>query len=313
VPPPGYVEVTRPEPPPPPTRVPRQRPRFVAAVVVLALAAGLAFVVFGSTSSQLTDPIAQAAAFSSNTPGYRIRMSMEIASSQLASPITASGNGIVDLRDHAASMSLALNLGSDPQAIQVLGSNTMQMRMIIDGAVLYFKLPAAVTASLPVSGKQWLKLDVAKFKSLPGLSSLGRSPTMQDPSHMLQALESTSSNTLNEGKQYIDGSLTTHYRAYLNLRQLASNLTASQQAAAQQAISMLEQATKSQDLPVDVWVDPYGFVRRMVMKIDLALPNGGSAQETISADLSDYGPQRRPAAPPSDQVQDIGSLIHIGG
>lgn len=240
-------------------------------------------------------------------------MSMEMTSPELASPVTASGNGIVDLRDRSTSMSLAINLGSDPRAIQVLGSSTMRMQMITDGAVLYFKLPAAVTAALPMSAKQWLKLDVTKLKGFPGLSSLGSSPTMQDPSHMLQSLEAESSNVLTEGKQYLDGSETTHYRAYLDLGQLAGHLSPAQQAAAQQAISILEQATKSQGLPVDVWVDPAGFVRRVAMTIDLSLPNNASMQETLTADLSDYGPQPRPAAPPPDQVQDIGALIHVGG
>ena len=280
---------------------------------MLALGAVLAFVLFGSTSSQLTDPIAQAAAFSSSASGYRIRMAIEMTSPELPSPLTLSGTGIVDVRDRSTAMSLAIDLGSDPRAIQVLGSSTLRMQMITNGGVLYLKLPSAVTASFPVSGKRWLKLDVGKLKSFPGFSSLGTSPSMQDPSHMLQTLESESSNTVNEGKQYVDGSDTTHYRAYLNLGQLAGDLSQSQQAAAQHAISILEQATKSQELPVDVWVDAHGFVRRMVMTIDLAVPNGGSMQEAVTADLSDYGPQPRPAAPPSDQVQDIGGLLHIGG
>ncbi len=238
---------------------------------------------------------------------------MEMTSSELASPLTLSGTGIVDLRDRSTAMSLAIDLGDDPQAIQVLGSNTLRLQMVTNGGVLYLKLQGAATASLPTSGKQWLELDVGKLKSFPGFSSLGTSPSMQDPSHMLQTLESESSNTVNEGKQYVDGSDTTHYRAYLNLGQLAGNLSPSQQAAAQEAISILEQATKSQELPVDVWVDAHGFVRRMVMTVDLALPNGGSMQETVTADFSDYGAQPRPAPPPSDEVQDIGALLHIGG
>lgn len=281
--------------------------------MVVALIAALVFVLFGSTSTQLTGPIAQAAAFSSSAAGYRIRMSLQMSSPQLATPVTESAQGVVDLRDRAADMSLAIDLGADPQAIQLLGGSTMRMQMITDGAVLYFKFPPALTASLPMAGKQWLKFDVGKLKGLPGLSSLGNSPTMQDPTHMLQTLESESSNTVNEGKQYLDGYETTHYRAYLNLGQLAGNLSSSQQAAAHQAISTLEQATKSQQLPVDVWVDPVGFVRRMVMTVDLALPNGGSMQETVTADLSDYGAHPRPALPPPDQVEDIGALVHIGG
>jgi len=240
-------------------------------------------------------------------------MVIELTSPQLASPVTANASGVVDLRDRAASMGFAMDLGSDPQVIQVLGSSTLRMQMVLDGGTLYLKLPAAATGALPLAGKQWLKLDVSKLKGVPGLSSLGGDPTFQDPSHVLQVLESEASNVVNEGKQRVDGFETTDYRAYLDLSHVASNVSGPQQAAAQQAISALEQATKSQDIPVDVWIDPYGFVRRMVMTVDLSLPNGASMQEAVTADFSDYGPQRPPALPPADQVQDLASLIHVAG
>jgi hypothetical protein len=51
----------------------------------------------------------------------------------------------------------------------------------------------------------------------------------------------------------------------------------------------------------------------MAMNIDLSLPNGASMHEALAADFSDYGPQRRPAVPPADQVQDLGSLTHVAG
>lgn len=279
----------------------------------MAAVAGVVFLFFGSTGSQLSSPIAQAASLSSNAGGFRMRMTMEMTSPQLPSPITADASGVVDVRDRAASMAFAMNFGSDPRVIQVLGSSTVRVQMVLDGGAFYMKLPAAATAALPLSGKQWLKLDFTKLKGFPGLSSLSGAPTLQDPSHMLQVLESESSNVVNEGKQYVDSFETTHYRAYLDLSHLASNISASQQSAAQQAISAFEQATKSQDIPVDVWIDSYGFVRRMVMSIDLSLPNGASMQEAVTADFSDYGPQRRPALPPADQVQDLGSLIHVAG
>ena len=64
---------------------------------------------------------------------------------------------------------------------------------------------------------------------------------------------------------------------------------------------------------MDVWIDAYGYVRRMVMTVDLSLSKGASMQETVTADFSDYGPQRPPVLPPADQVQDLASLIHVAG
>ena len=156
LPPPGFTDPT-PAPPieeaqPAPWENPPKRPRGRAkllvgglAVVVLA-AAGFFFL--GSKGTQLNnDPIAQAATLSSNVAGYRMRMSMEMTSSALNSPITATGRGVVDVRDHATSMSLAMNLGDEPGVVQALGSGTFRMQMITDGTDVYLKLPSALTGN----------------------------------------------------------------------------------------------------------------------------------------------------------------------
>jgi hypothetical protein len=49
------------------------------------------------------------------------------------------------------------------------------------------------------------------------------------------------------------------------------------------------------------------------MSLTLALPNGPSVQETVTVELGHYGPQRLPAAPPADQVQDLSSLAGAAG
>jgi hypothetical protein len=64
---------------------------------------------------------------------------------------------------------------------------------------------------------------------------------------------------------------------------------------------------------VDVWVDPRHLVRRVLMTLDLQLPNGRSMQERVTAAFSDYGPQARPAAPPADEVLDLNSLTGASG
>jgi hypothetical protein len=58
---------------------------------------------------------------------------MQVSSSAMTTPITAVGSGIFDVRDRAGSMSLAMDLGNSPQAIQALGSSTLRMEEILDG------------------------------------------------------------------------------------------------------------------------------------------------------------------------------------
>jgi hypothetical protein len=142
-------------------------------VVAIAVVAGLAFLLFGSGGSRLGSPIAQAATLSSSTPGYRMHMAVRVTSSALSSSVTATGSGVVDLRDQASSMSLTMNLGDEPQVVQALGGGTLRMDMVTDGSAIYVKLPAALTASLPTSGKQWIEVDLSKLSSVPGLSVAG--------------------------------------------------------------------------------------------------------------------------------------------
>ncbi len=275
--------------------------------------AGLAFFLFGSGGTQLSGPIANAATVSQRTAGYRMRMAIDLTSSALGAPVTATGRGVVDLRDRATSMSMVMDLGDDPQVVQQLGGSTMRIDTITHGAVVYVKLPAVLTSALTTSGKQWMKVDLAKLSSLPGLSSLASNPTSGDPSHILQSLRSASDTVVNEGRQRVNGVETTHYQAQLSLARLADGLPPAQRAAENQALSTLKKALPAGQFPTDVWIDEHHLVRRVLMTLTLALPNAPSVQETVSVDFGHYGRQRVPAAPPADQVQDLSSLAGAAG
>ena len=275
--------------------------------------AALAFLLLGSGGAQLGGPIAQAATLSSSTPGYRMHMSMEITSSALSSPITATGTGVVDLRDHASAFSIVMNLGDEPQVVQQLGSSTMRVEMVLEGATVYMKLPSALAGSLGASGRPWIKADLSKLSGVPGLSSLTDGPTTSDPSETLQELRSVSGTVANLGPQRIDGVETTHYQADLNLDRLADAVPSAERSAMQHVLSTLEQAMPNGALPVDVWIDAQHLVRRTTTTLDLSLPNGPNLQEIATVDLGDYGPQSPPATPPSNQVLDASGLAGAAG
>jgi hypothetical protein len=307
VPPPGYVpppgaassSPAGPTPPasPSPASPPRsaggaavdqirsRRPgprKLIAAGLGLAAAVAAVLVLFGSTSNQVTDPVAQAATVSASTPGYRINMSLSMNLSALGAPVLASGTGVVDPPAHAASMSMTMDFSQVPQVAQALGGTTVRIAMIIDGQNVFEKLPQALLDKVPgLAGKSWLEVNLAKYTGVPGLSSLGSGPATGDPAQLLRYLRASGGVT-DEGAQVVDGVPTTHYRAELNL---------------------LGQS----DIPVDVWVDAHHLVRRIVMSITLGA-DGQSVQEAITADLSDYGPQSEPTPPPADQVQSLTSL-----
>lgn len=281
--------------------------------MAVAVVAGLAFLLFGSGGNPVSSPIAQAATLSSTTPGYRMHMTVQVTSSALSSPITATGSGVVDLRDRASSMSLEMDLGNDPRVVQALGGSTLRMDMVTEGSAIYVKLPAALTASLPTSGKQWIEVDLSKLSSVPGLSSLAGNPTTSDPRQILQLLRSVSNSVVDEGPQRIDGVATTHYHAALSFSHLTDALPAAERGAASKALSALQQALPTDGLPIDVWIDAQHLVRRVVMTLDVNAPSGPSLGETVTVDLGHYGPQRRPVAPPAGDVLALNSLAGLGG
>lgn len=279
---------------------------------MLVAAVAAVFVLFGSTNSQVTDPIAKAASLSSSAPGYRMKLFMTISAPGLSQPVTATGNAVIDLRDQAASMSFAMDFSQLPQAAQVLGGTTMRLGMIFDRGTIYMKLPAAIANEIPsLGGKPWVELNVSKMAGLPGLSSLGNNSSMNNPSYVLQYLRADSDSVTSEGQQLVDGVQTTHYHAALNLDRLAADVPSAEQSLVQRSLSQLEQSSGVHQIPVDVWIDAHDLVRRIALTIRTSAGGSPTLQET--ADLSDYGPQRPPTPPPADQVQDLSSLVHIGG
>jgi len=295
------------------SRRPSPRTAVLAGLALLAAVFGV-FVLFGSSSNPTADPIAQAATVSSQAPGYRMHLGLTMSSSAFPGAITGYGDAVIDPRHQSASTSLTIDFSAVPQAAQALGGTAVTMNVIVDGRVAYLKLPQALLDQVPSFGdKPWVKMNLAKTSGIPGLFSTGGDPTTSDPGQMLRYLSAASDSVTNEGSQRVDGVQTTHYHAQLSLDRLAAHVPAADQAPIQQALSKLREATGTTGLPVDVWVDAHQLVRRTAVSMSLHVAGGPSLQETVVADLSDYGPQPRPAIPPAGQVQDASGLLSAGG
>jgi hypothetical protein len=284
-----------------------------AAAAIAVVVAALAFLLFASGGAGVGSPIAQAATLSSSTPGYRLHMSLQLTSSALSGPITATGRGVVDLRDHATSMSMSMNLGADPDVTQQLGGSDIRAEIIIVGTTAYVKFPSALMGSLSGSPGKWVKVDIARLAGVPGLSSLGASPSTADPSETLESLRSVSGSIVDLGQARVDGIPTTHYRAFLNASRLFDSVPASEQSLVKPALSILEQALPGGVIPEDVWIDAHHLVRRVQTTLDMDLPGAQNIQETVVVDLGDYGPQVPPTAPPASKVLDVSSLAGVTG
>lgn len=281
-----------------------------AGVAVAVAACGSS----GSTVSAGT--VVRAAYVSTSASGYQLQLAMKVNSSALPQPVTAKGSGAFDVPAHSGSIVLDMNLGSSPQIQQALGSNALRFEELIKGTTVYIKLPDALTSKVPsLSGKPWIKVDIAKAAAasgVPGLASLVSNPAASDPSQLLQYLRAAGGTVTKQGTEVVNGFQTTKYKATISLDRVPNALPPASRAAGQQAIAGIERLTHVHQIPVDVWIDEHSLVRRMQMSLNETVPTTGQSVSTqITVDIVKYGPQPQPPAPGADQVTDISQLTGL--
>ncbi len=281
--------------------------------VVAALAVG-GVAVSGCGASETLDPIARAAEVTSQQEGARISLTAQLSSAAIPGggyKITASG--YFDNRDRSGQMNM--DLSGIPGASALPGGGAGTVQMIFQYPVIYMNIPF-LAGELP-EGKTWMKLDLSKAASagveLPQLSSLDQ----DDPTQFLEYLRASSGGVSTVGSEALDGVPTTHYRATLQLSSILDRVPSSQQAAAKAALEKLGDAG---GIPVNVWVDAQGRVRRMQLSIAASAPAGTAGgvagttvgDGTITIDFTSYGSVPPVVPPPSSQVFDASSMVAAG-
>jgi hypothetical protein len=293
-------------------RVVHANSRTAKAITALGVAASLAaggVAVSGCGSSETLDPVALAAEVSSQQAGARISLTMQLSSPELPSGYAITANGFVDERDRSGEISM--DLSGIPGASSLPEGGMGTVKMIYQYPVVYMDMPF-LSGKLP-EGKTWIELDIAKAAQAAGinlsqLSSLGET----DPTQFLDYLRASSGDVTAVGSESLDGVPTTHYRATLQLSQVLERLPASEQAAAKAG---LEKLGEDGAIPVDVWVDKQGRVRRMQMSIDAGGATSATTPTvsgTITINFSSYGPVPAIVPPPASQVFDATALATAG-
>ncbi len=213
------------------------------------------------------------------------KVRFDVKSTSNGKPITIGGDGVLDLAQKK--FALTTDLPADSGI-----SGELEIRVI--GNVLYVKLPA--NAAIITGGKPWIKVGAAAADNLGSMGALS-----QDPTQLLSALRSVSSNVTTVGTEDVRGVTTTHYRAVIDLAKAArSNPDASQE------LDRYKAQLGSTSLPANVWIDKDGYLRRLVVTITPP-PGSVSAADgavTVSVEMYDFGQADTSAveAPPADEV-----------
>jgi len=209
------------------------------------------------------DPIAQAASKTRDAAGAHFRMDAQLGVQ--GQNVAFGGPG--EIGDHGKKLHMQLTM---PMALfGVSGGSGASATFEAVSAGGFFYLRGGPFERI-APGK-WFRI-----KSTDKNFSLGQN----DPSQMLQYLRATSD--IDEvGQDTVRGSSTTHYRARLQIEKVAKRIPAD----AARALRELSKSLGTKEIPLDVWVDDDGLVRRI--KMDWHPPNGGSF--VVTMDLFDFG------------------------
>ncbi|GGV07496.1 putative lipoprotein [Streptomyces filipinensis] len=278
--------------------------RIASAAAVLVLAAGLT----GCGSGDGTRAGGDAQHQRSATPpvravqdAYRTTVAAGTAKLTVTSTaeadgqtLTARGSGVADLKDGASRVTLASQ------------GTTIEQR-VLDG-VVYQKPSGRQRGAVP-GGRTWLKIDLRR---LAAKGSAGQS-RVSDPAEPVRYLRNVSSrNVTRLGEQTLDGTRTTHYRVSVPV----SALSRGDAARARE----LRQQLGTSSLPVDLWLDGPGRLRRESVRLTLhplkgRTPGRGNTTmvSTTVLRFSGFGTEAEVSAPPAQDTADVTDRLAEAG
>jgi hypothetical protein len=260
--------------------------------LVTAFVACLALVCCSSNGADGAEVVRNAPDKTIDAGSARTTLTLSFTSGD--NPTTIRGEGVFDLRTRIGGVSVDLGaLGGALAGAPV--------DAVVGAQGLFVKLPPGQNSG----GPPWLKLDLATLSQQAGLN-LGSLAQLQqsDPTQALSYLKGALDDVDEVGEETQRGEETTHYRGTIDLRKASASLPPDSQRGIEDAIASLGTSR----LPVDVWVDDEGRIRKMRFSAD---PDGAGPNSagTVEIELYDFGTTADVQVPPADQVTDLTNLF----
>lgn len=292
-------------------RLQRSTPRRNRIVSVLSLTVALfctALPLSGCGSSSPpagTGAVARAAYVSSHEAGMRFTLELRLSHADLSQSFTITGSGYANQGGHSARM--AMNFSGVPGATE-MASGGRGVEAVFLYPTVYMRLPF-LADKLP-EGRSWMKIDMSKVvqatHGTPVPQALGIGQV--DPAQLLQYLKASAGQLQKLGTEELYGVSTTHYKATLQLAAVLRQLPAPQRTAAR---PLLQHVGNAGAIPIDVWVDGEGRVRRVQMALNIAGPTA-SGSATVTVGFTEYGPVPAVTPPAETEVVNLTSLLTNG-
>lgn len=299
----------------------RVLPVLLLAVLAGALGAGCGGEATVATPESISlRELSAAGRTSADATTGRFEFSLEMAFPGADEPFAFGGEGTFDATANRAALTMDLSglaslfgglfggAGATTGAPDFDDPSLWQIEAVQDGTVMYLRFPA-VASELP-AGKSWVRVDLREAGKLQGFDfSQLEQFTQNDPRQILDYLQAASGDVTTVGAEDVRGVGTTHYRATVDLLRYQQLVPAAKREELGSMLEDLVDESGIREVPVDVWVDAHGLVRRLTMAFSATQPGtSDTVQASMRFELYDYGKDVAIAIPSPSQVVDGSAL-----
>ena len=268
----------------------RARRHAAALIALLVAGAGAAWGCGGQKQAADTvDPVAQAAARTEQSGNVQFQLHGSVTAAGQQAPVA--GRGTMSARGDRGRMTIRFQAGG----------RALELQEILDRRVVY--LGGGVLAGRLPQGKRWVRIDLGRLADRRGIDLSQLDGGASSATRQLQYLKSAG-NVRKVGAETIDGTRTTHYRARVDLAKLA---TKAGDPGLKRSVRSLRQATGTDTIPVDVWIDGSKRVRRERVRYQVAAA-GQQGGVDFTIDFVGFGVPLSVQPPPRATVFDATDL-----
>jgi hypothetical protein len=268
------------------------RALLVLASLLLVLGASACGSKKSAETTASPDAVQLAASKTTDSGTYKAdtTASMEVAGQS----VEMSGTGEFDAANQRGHMSFTTS---------VAGQN-LEMEMVYALPVVYMRYPAGFLPALR-EGKPWVKLDLEKLGQEAGLDlSQFMQAGQADPTQGLQYLKGAE-DIRALGDEEVRGVQTTHYTGVVDLRALAE-----EDPTLEESVDQLIAQTGVTRIPVEVWIDEDGLVRRLKQTMQGTASGQGIPMDLMTTtELYDFGADVNVEEPPANQIVDFQDVL----
>jgi hypothetical protein len=267
---------------------PKTLQQTVTRFAVPALAAVAAIGLAGCGGSGVSpESVADAATKTAAVESYRMLATTKLTLN--GKDLTFVAKGVFDPKQRRGRMTLDMSQLGSVQGGGDSPYNYGYATFILDGKDMYMRIPLLRLTYRNL--KPWVKIDLDRAGRAGGLDSYLQFGASGDPTQLLRSLQGLG-KLEKKGSEDVRGVSTTHYAGTIDLHKVKGG-------------DLLARITGVEKLPVEVWVDGNGLVRRQKWTETLNGQDGEQTEMEVAMDLYDFGAPVIALVPPARDVTDF--------